>query len=104
MFDLTQVVFNHFTTIPISWRSDVDLAVEATGAQQCRVKGVRNVGCTNSQNRLVLHAAMCQAKYAENLLKPACLDVRRVHLHQQLVKATGAPHSTEDTAAHRHRS
>src|SRR5947209_14892170 len=43
-----QVVLDDFTTILVSGRSHINLAVKAARAQECRVKGVRNVGRADS--------------------------------------------------------
>src|SRR5438093_2327195 len=86
----------------VGWCRNMDLAIEATRAQECRVERFRNVRCTYCQHRLGLDAPVIQTNDTQDLLKPACLDVWRIHLHQQLVETTGATHTSKDTATHCH--
>ena len=82
----------------------MNLAVKAARSQQRPVKRLGNIGRCNGQDGLSLHPAMSEPNRAQDFLKPARLDIRRVHLHQKLVEATGSgtTHQAHHTAAQAH--
>src|SRR5579885_2858523 len=82
VLDFVQVILDNLTAIFIGWRQHADLAIKATGAQQCRVKRIGNVGSADGEDRFGLGAGMVEAERAQDFLEPASFYGWRVHLHQ----------------------
>src|SRR5258708_19475195 len=104
MLDLIQVVLDHFTAILVCWGSNVNRAVEAARAQERGIERLRDIRCADGEYGLILDATMMQTNQAEDFLKPAGLDIRWVHLHQEFVKPThtSTTHRPKDATTHTH--